>query len=335
MVQRASSQLVLSLACLACFVACGGGSSTTTPPKGSTPAVTLSSIATGLTTPLDVQSPGDGGDRLFVVEQGGKIRAVKAGSLLPTPFLDISSKVTLNGEMGLLGLAFHPSFATNRRFYVNYVRGSTSAPQTVIAEYRDAHHKPRPSRPRERTHPSNRQSARPNEPQGWSTGIWPRWLSLHRPWRWRRHRRSGRKRSRCHHTLGQGVAYRYRSHEFGTAIRHSCGQSFLSRWWRTGNLGVRISKPVALLLRCFEQPFVCWRRWPGSIRRSRHCAGRRKLRLEYHGRSPLFQPIFRMQRVRFNATHPRVQPFGRGGRHWRLRVSRQHHSRTCWVVCDG
>lgn len=134
--QKASIQLVLSLACLACFAACGGGSSATpTPPKGSTPAVTLSSVATGFTTPLDVQSPGDGSDRLFVVEQGGKIRGVKAGSLLPTPFLDISSKVTVNGEMGLLGLAFHPSYETNRRFYVNYVRGSTSEPQTVIAEY--------------------------------------------------------------------------------------------------------------------------------------------------------------------------------------------------------
>lgn len=105
------------------------------PPKGSTPSVMLASIATGLTSPLDLQSSNDGSDRLFVVEQGGKIRTIKAGSILSAPFLDISSKVTLSGEMGLLGMAFHPSYATNRRFYVNYVRGSSSEAQTVIAEY--------------------------------------------------------------------------------------------------------------------------------------------------------------------------------------------------------
>jgi glucose/arabinose dehydrogenase len=51
------------------------------------------------------------------------------------PFLDITSKVTFVDEMGLLGMAFHPSYASNSRFYINYVRGGTSAPQTVIAEY--------------------------------------------------------------------------------------------------------------------------------------------------------------------------------------------------------
>ena len=136
--QKASIQLDSPLACLASFAACGGGSSATPAHhrKGPHQQWHDSSVATGFTTPLDVQSPGDWSDRVFVVEQGGKIRGVKAGSLLPTPFLDISSKVTVNGEMGLLGLAFHPSYETNRRFYVNYVRGSTSAPQTVIAEYR-------------------------------------------------------------------------------------------------------------------------------------------------------------------------------------------------------
>jgi glucose/arabinose dehydrogenase len=57
--------------------------------------------------------------------------------LLPTPFLDIRSRVTFSGEMGLLGVAFHPAFAQDQRFYVNYVRLlATGQIQSVIAEYR-------------------------------------------------------------------------------------------------------------------------------------------------------------------------------------------------------
>ena len=96
----------------------------------------LSGVASGLSSPLDLESPDDGSDRLFAVEQGGSIRVIKSGSLLATPFLNISSKVAVGGEMGLLGLAFHPDYTSDHRFYVNYVRGSSSAPETVIAEYR-------------------------------------------------------------------------------------------------------------------------------------------------------------------------------------------------------
>jgi len=71
---------------------------------------------------LATSPPGDG--RLFVVDQYGKIRIFKSGALLPTAFLDISAdaggKVEAGGEMGLLGLAFHPQYATNRQFYVYY-----------------------------------------------------------------------------------------------------------------------------------------------------------------------------------------------------------------------
>src|SRR4029450_6088673 len=128
------SSIFLILTLIVLLGSCGGGSSST-PPRGTTPSVKLSSVATGLSSPLDLQTPGDATDRLFVVQQGGLIRVIKAGALLPTAFLNIASKVTVNGEMGLLGLAFHPDYATNRRFYVNYVRGSVTAPQSVIAEY--------------------------------------------------------------------------------------------------------------------------------------------------------------------------------------------------------
>ena len=70
-----------------------------------------------------------------MVEQPGVIRIISNGSLLPTPFLDITNLVNFGGEMGLLGVAFHPNFSQNPLLYVNYVRQSGGV-QTVIAEYR-------------------------------------------------------------------------------------------------------------------------------------------------------------------------------------------------------
>jgi len=76
---------------------------------------------------------------LFVVEQAGTIRILQSGAVLPTPFLDIRTRVTFSGEMGLLGVAFHPGFAQSGHLYVNYVRtvmvGALAQRQTVIAEY--------------------------------------------------------------------------------------------------------------------------------------------------------------------------------------------------------
>ncbi len=69
--------------------------------------------------PVDVTAP-VGDPRLFVVEQGGRIRIVRDGKVLPAPFLDISASVLNSGEQGLLSLAFAPDFATSRKFYVNY-----------------------------------------------------------------------------------------------------------------------------------------------------------------------------------------------------------------------
>jgi glucose/arabinose dehydrogenase len=91
------------------------------------PALTTVRVAGGLQQPLDLQSvPGDRA-RLYVVEQAGRIRVIRDGVLQPEPFLDIVSRVGAGGERGLLGLAFHPQFATRRTFYVNYTdkRGDT------------------------------------------------------------------------------------------------------------------------------------------------------------------------------------------------------------------
>jgi glucose/arabinose dehydrogenase len=98
------------------------------------PAIGLAPIVTtGLRNPLYLTHAGDGSGRLFVVEQPGRIRIIQDGTLLETPFLDISTRVRAGGEQGLLGLAFHPSYHKNGRYVVNYNRWSDRA--TVLAEY--------------------------------------------------------------------------------------------------------------------------------------------------------------------------------------------------------
>ena len=81
-------------------------------------------VATGLGSSLLVTyAPGDR-DRLFVVDQNGRIYIVKNGVKLATPYLDITGLTNGSGERGLLGLAFHPDYATNGWFYVNYTNNA-------------------------------------------------------------------------------------------------------------------------------------------------------------------------------------------------------------------
>jgi glucose/arabinose dehydrogenase len=79
----------------------------------------LQPVASGLASPVHLSAPA-GDARLFVVEQVGRIRVVKGGQLLTTPFLDITAKVLSGGERGLLSIAFDPQYATNGFFYVYY-----------------------------------------------------------------------------------------------------------------------------------------------------------------------------------------------------------------------
>ena len=74
----------------------------------------------GFESPLDVTNAGDGSGRLFVAEQEGRIRIVKDGALVERPFLDITGRIASGGERGLLGLAFHPDYPTDPRFFVDY-----------------------------------------------------------------------------------------------------------------------------------------------------------------------------------------------------------------------
>lgn len=82
--------------------------------------------------PVQVTAPPLDVHRLFVVEQDGTIRVIKDGVKLNDPFLDLSALVSCCGEQGLLGLAFHPRYAENGRFFVNYINRSGD---TVIARY--------------------------------------------------------------------------------------------------------------------------------------------------------------------------------------------------------
>jgi glucose/arabinose dehydrogenase len=83
-------------------------------------SVTLEPVVDGFDSPLGVVSANDGSGRLFVVEQGGLVRIVRDGAIVGAPFLDVSSMISRGGEQGLLGLAFHPDYPTDPRFFVNY-----------------------------------------------------------------------------------------------------------------------------------------------------------------------------------------------------------------------
>lgn len=113
---------------------CGGGSNSSPPPTPNPATLALSTLVSGLNNPLGLEKP-PGDNRLFVVEQPGTIRIIENGALRTGDFLDIHTLVNFDGdEQGLLGLAFHPNYSTNRKFYVNYTRDNGTR-ETVIAEY--------------------------------------------------------------------------------------------------------------------------------------------------------------------------------------------------------
>ncbi len=102
-------------------------------PLSAVAQVELTPVVSGLTSPVFVGNADDNLNRLFIVEQPGVIKVLQSGSTIPTVFLDIQTKVLDGGERGLLGLAFHPQYASNGRFFVFYTRDGDGA--LVIAEY--------------------------------------------------------------------------------------------------------------------------------------------------------------------------------------------------------
>ena len=93
----------------------------------------LELVADGLSDPIGITAAHDGSGRLFVNERGGRIRVIGAGGdLRDAPFVDLSDRLVAGSERGLLGVAFHPDFASNRRLFVHYSRAGDGA--TVVSE---------------------------------------------------------------------------------------------------------------------------------------------------------------------------------------------------------
>src|SRR5258706_7297296 len=111
--------------CVATFAIAACHSDSTGPGDGGSPAppgIGLEQdpfITAGLASPVFLTQPLNDG-RIFVVEQGGRIRVIRSGVLQTTPFLDISARVLSGGERGLLSVAFHPQYASNHFFYVYF-----------------------------------------------------------------------------------------------------------------------------------------------------------------------------------------------------------------------
>ena len=105
----------------------------TVAPAVSSGSIKLTPVASGLSSPVLITSARDGTGRMFIVEQTGKILVLSNGSVLATPLLDISGSVSKGPEQGLLGLAFHPNFKSNHKFYVDFTNTSGN---TVVREYR-------------------------------------------------------------------------------------------------------------------------------------------------------------------------------------------------------
>ena len=116
------------------LLGCGNAPATAPPPTSDTLRL-VPIVTSGLSSPLYLTAPVGDTARLFVVEQGGQIRIVQHGQLLPTAFLDIHTRLVSGGEQGLLSVAFHPSYATNGFFYVNYtdLNGDTRVERYTVS----------------------------------------------------------------------------------------------------------------------------------------------------------------------------------------------------------
>jgi glucose/arabinose dehydrogenase len=128
----------LAAAPVASSTSVGGASSAAVSSAAVTTAaaftLTLTPFKSGFASPVFMTSAHDGSGRLFVAEQGGRVKVIsRDGTVLPTPLLDLSARVSKGTEQGLLGLAFHPNFRTNGKFYVDF---TNLAGDTVINEYR-------------------------------------------------------------------------------------------------------------------------------------------------------------------------------------------------------
>jgi uncharacterized repeat protein (TIGR01451 family) len=129
--------IIAMLGCLALFLSAlesSKAASTTTQGKLD---LSLVVFATGFSDPVSIANAGPGDNRIFVIERAGQIKIIQPdGTILPTPFLNITGRVDSSStEEGLLGLAFHPSYGSNGYFYVNYTNTSSGIRRTRISRF--------------------------------------------------------------------------------------------------------------------------------------------------------------------------------------------------------
>ena len=118
--KRISTFFVATVISVACF--------------SQTPVINYQQLTDALSAPVDIAHPTDGTGRLFIVQQGGLIRIWNGSSLVATPFLDVSAALAKSDEQGLLSMAFHPQYATNRYFFIYYTKVNDGS--LTIARYR-------------------------------------------------------------------------------------------------------------------------------------------------------------------------------------------------------
>jgi glucose/arabinose dehydrogenase len=134
--------VLLMLSALVLVPGCAGGGDSTPEPAtgsgrpvetGSSGGIALVAVARGLDSPVQVTAAPGEPDRLYVVEQAGRIRIVEGGRVVTKAFLDLTSEVVSGGEQGLLSVAFHPDYRENGLLYVDYTDLSGD---TRVVEYR-------------------------------------------------------------------------------------------------------------------------------------------------------------------------------------------------------
>jgi glucose/arabinose dehydrogenase len=129
--------IATSLLAIAAVTGAQDATPRTTPPNPA--AFRLDPVATGFARALHVTSANDGTGRLFVVQQDGLIYVIEDGERLETPFLDVSGEISPEAmgqgysERGLLGLTFHPNYATNGQFFINYTEKNSN--DSILARY--------------------------------------------------------------------------------------------------------------------------------------------------------------------------------------------------------
>ena len=124
-------RITLLILLIATHAGCNKGSSTS-----SWPEISLANVADGFIEPTHITHADDKSNRIFVVEKAGRIKIIKNGSVLSTPFLDISERVLSTGfEQGLLIVAFPPDYAVKGYFYINYTNISGNG-DTIVSRFR-------------------------------------------------------------------------------------------------------------------------------------------------------------------------------------------------------